>query len=198
MDSHLFSDDLVNEVKSIKKGFPTGELYLKICEECTLVIENSDYEHLVDFSYNAFLNDVKGETDYIGNGISLKKDFQKVLDEYLDAKKRIGTIRASIAHYITKDIPEHINELLGNDRYSCGSSAGKGNLAEIPRIAFGINNKINKNDVDVAYLFKSDMNGVYLVLRTFYNMDIGGKYGNYLPEYLKTNSKHIRDFIKVY
>lgn len=198
VDSHLFSDDLVNEVKSIKKGFPTGELYLKICEECTLVIENSDYEHLVDFSYNAFLNDVKGETDYIGKGISLKKDFQKVLDEYLDAKKRIGTTRASIAHYITKDIPEHINELLGNDRYSCGSSAGKGNLAEIPRIAFGINNKINKNDVDVAYLFKSDMNGVYLVLRTFYNMDIGGKYGNYLPEYLKTNSKHIRDFIKVY
>lgn len=60
-DSNLFSDELVNEIKALKNNIPSGDLYLKICDECALVIENSDYEHLVDFSLNAYFNDVGKE-----------------------------------------------------------------------------------------------------------------------------------------
>lgn len=134
----------------------------------------------------------------IGNKISLREDLQKVLDEYLDSKEQIRTTSAPIAHYITNDMRQHIDEILDSDKYFCGSSAGKGNLAEVPRVDFGIKNKTNKNHVDVAYLFKSDMSGVYLVLRTFYTENSVDKYGKYLLEHLKTKSKHIKDFIDRY
>ena len=155
------------------------------CDQCPL---------LKECKYN-----LKSSSSIIDkNQISLREDFQKVLDGYLDAKKSIGTINAPIANYITKDICEHLTEIVDSDKYYCESSVGNENLAEIPRIDFEIKYTENKNYIDVAYLFKSDMSGVYLVFRNFHNEDIEIKYGNYLPDYLKTKSKNIRDFIKSY
>jgi MoxR-like ATPase len=126
----------------------------------------------------------------------LREDLQKVLDEYLPAKKENGKTSAPIAHYIKKDIPNHFNDILDSKKYHWGSSAGLGNLADVPRIDFGIKNIENEAKVDVAYLFKADMNGVYLVLRAFYYADLEKKYHKELPNYLKSKSIHIKELLE--
>lgn len=196
-DDKATNEQIINKAREINPEFPgiidstcfdIGREYCRPenpnCNQCPL---------LKECNYN-----LKSSSTTDENKISLRKDFLKVLDEYLDAKERIGTISAPIAHYIKKDIPAHIYELIDSDKYSCGSSAGKGNLSQVPRIDFGIKNVVNKNHVDIAYLFKSDMSGVYLVLRNFHNENIAKKYGKYLPQYLKTKSKNIREFLKAY
>ena len=128
----------------------------------------------------------------------LREDLQKVLDEYLIAKTENGKTSSSIAHYITKDIREHINNILDSDKYAWGSSAGLGNMAEIPWIDFGIKTENNAEfkNINVAYFFKADMKGVYLTLRSFYYGELENKYQKQLPNYLKSQAIHIRELIE--
>ena len=202
-DDDATDEQIIEKAREINPEFPgiidstcffVGRDYCRpektLCQQCPL---NKECKYNLKNGLSEGSAGLKSE-----NGFSLREDFQKVLDEYLDAKKRIGTTSAQIARYITGDMRLHVNELLDSDKYFAGSSAGKGNLAEIPRIEFGIKNKTNKDNVDVAYLFKSDMSGVYIVLRNFHNIEIEKKYGKYLPNYLKTKSRNIQDFIKVY
>ena len=113
-DSNLFSDELVNEIKALKNNIPSGELYLKICDECAFVIENSDYDNLVDFSFNAYLNDVgkevKKETfnnqikslDGVENNLKEDEKYikEKVYDTFYDYLKDEG-------YYFDKEIIEN-------------------------------------------------------------------------------------------
>lgn len=128
----------------------------------------------------------------------LREDLQKVLDEYLIAKTKNGTTSSPIANYITKDIRNHINDILDSDKYLCGSSAGKGNMAEIPWIDFGIklDDDAKFKNVNVAYFFKADMSGVYLTLRAFYFGELENKYQQELPNFLKSQSIHIKELIE--
>ena len=128
----------------------------------------------------------------------LREDLQKVLDEYLIAKTENGKTSSSIAHYITNDIREHINDILDSDKYAWGSSAGLGNMAEIPWIDFGIRTENNAEfkNINVAYFFKADMKGVYLTLRSFYYGELENKYQKQLPNYLKSQAIHIRELIE--
>ena len=124
-----------------------------------------------------------------------KEDLEKVLDEFLDAKKRTNTVSEPIAHYIRKDIRNHLSTLLGADNFIVNSSAGRGNLATIPWIDIGLANR-DFDNINIAYFFRADMSGVYLVLRTFFFGDLEKKYGKYLPDYIKSKKTEIRNFIK--
>lgn len=84
-ESNLFSKDLVDEIESLD-GFPSGELYLRICDESALVIENSDYENLIDFSYNAFLNDVNDKPNKNKREVNNNDSSETVMDNN-DSKK---------------------------------------------------------------------------------------------------------------
>ena len=123
----------------------------------------------------------------------LKEDFEKVLNEYLGAKNKSNTTKEPIAHYITKDIRNHFSNILGA-KFVINSSAGRGNLADIPWIDIGFVEREFDN-INIAYFFRSDMSGFYLVLRTFFFGDLEKKYGNYLPDYIKTKKIHIRNLI---
>ena len=125
----------------------------------------------------------------------LKEDLEKVLDEYLDAKKKSNKTSEPIAHYITKDIRNNFSKILGSNKFVINSSAGRGSLADIPWIDIGLTTR-DFDNINIAYFFRSDMSGVYLVLRTFFFGDLEKKYGNYLPDYIKTKKIHIRNFIK--
>ena len=50
--------------------------------------------------------------------------------------------------------------------------------------------------MDIAYLFKPDMTGVYLSLRVYFYQELQDNYGKYLPIYIKNKSNHIRQFLK--
>ena len=52
----------------------------------------------------------------------LKEDLEKVLDEYLDAKNKSNTTSEPIAHYITKDIRNHLTDILGVNKFVINSS----------------------------------------------------------------------------
>ena len=125
----------------------------------------------------------------------LKEDLEKILDEYLDAKKKSNKTSEPIARYIKNEIPKHISEFLDLEKYNIGASAGIGLLTSVPRIVFGIN-KESDNLIDISFLFKADMSGVYLVLRTFFFGELEKKYGKYLPDYLYSKKRHMRTFIK--
>ena len=49
--------------------------------------------------------------------------------------------------------------------------------------------------MDVAYLFKPDMTGVYLSLRVYFYQELQDKHNKYLSTYIKNKALHIRDFL---
>ncbi len=97
----------------------------------------------------------------------LSEMFQKVLSEYLQEKIISYTKTNEIARLLTKDIPEELASHLSNkEAYIVDGSAGKGNWANCPWVAIF---DINITDTATkgfypAYLFNSNMNGVYLTL----------------------------------
>ena len=69
-------------------------------------------------------------------------------------------------------------------------------LARVPWAAITANRYENeKLGIDIAYLFKPDMTGVYLSLRVYFYSGLHHKYGKYLSTYIKNKSGHIRDFL---
>ena len=76
------------------------------------------------------------------------------------------------------------------------ASAGIGALAKVPWAAITVDKHIGRKlGLDIAYLFKPDMSGVYLSLRVFFYQELQDKYGKFLPIYIKNRSNHIRDFL---
>ena len=88
---------------------------------------------------------------------------------------------------------QNLFTLLGAPK--CGKgSAGIGNLSNMPWLDFTLPN--NLGAINVAYLFKPNMTGVYLTFRAFFYGALDAKYGKYLPLYLKNKSRHIREFLE--
>ena len=102
-----------------------------------------------------------------GDFLILKEDFEKVLNEYLDAKENGGKTSHPIAKFISNNLKNDINTLLGAPK--CGKgSAGIGSLANMPWLDFTLPGAMNKlGAVNVAYLFKPNMAGFYLTFRAF-------------------------------
>ena len=127
----------------------------------------------------------------------LKEDLEKVLNEYLNARETNGTTSHPIAYFINDDFKEDFENAFGGPNVYINSSAGQTNLAFVPWVAIADNvYKEREIGLDVAYLFKSDMTGVYLSLRVFLTSAIGNKYGDNLSNYIKNKSRHIREFLE--
>ena len=124
----------------------------------------------------------------------LREDLEKVLDEYLDAREENGFISAPIAYHIQQTLKKDIENLINNNRYHVNASAGAGKLSEIPWI--GIEKENERDNIATGYYFKSDMSGVYIVLKNFYNNELKNKYGKFLPEHLKTRTRHIKKLLE--
>ena len=124
----------------------------------------------------------------------INEDFQKVLDEYLQAREENGYTSAPIAHHIQQTLKNEIADIVDNPNYKITASAGVGRLSEIPWI--GAFNPEQNNNVASGYFFKADMTGVYLVLRVFYYEELKNKFGKFLPEHLKTKTIHIRNLLE--
>lgn len=122
----------------------------------------------------------------------LKEDFEKILNEYLQQRTEIKTTSAPIFKYITHKFKSHLSQLVDSSKYGINAKAGFGTLAEIPWADFV--DDVSSN-VNVAYLFKADMSGVYLVLRVFYYAELQKKYGSYLFDFLKNKSRYVREFL---
>jgi len=96
------------------------------------------------------------------------KDFRsmikKVLDEYLSAKEE-SFAGHPLSKLIRDEIPQEIKSIVGED-YIVKGSPGQANWANIPWIAI-MDSEVTetvKNGYYVAYLFKENMEGVYLTL----------------------------------
>lgn len=76
------------------------------------------------------------------------------------------------------------------------ASAGRGVLANVPWAAI-TNNQFEDNNlgIDIAFLFKPDMSGVYLSFRVYFYQELQDKYGKYLSVYIKNKTNHIREFL---
>ncbi len=124
----------------------------------------------------------------------LNDDFQKVLDEYLNAREENGYTSAPIAHHIQQTLKNEVSDLVEDSTYKITASAGVGRLSEIPWI--GVYKPDNDNNISSGYLFKADMTGVYLVLRVFHYTELEEKYGIFVPEHLRTKAIHIKALLE--
>ena len=73
------------------------------------------------------------------------------------------------------------------------TSAGVGSLANIPWAAITYNHFRNqKLGLELDYLFKSDMSGVYLSFKIFYYDDLREIYGEAFDEYINNKLPRLR------
>ena len=76
------------------------------------------------------------------------------------------------------------------------TSAGVGSLANIPWASITYHHYMDmKLGLEVDYLFKSDMSGVYLSFKIFYYDELKEKYGDSFDKYLEEESNSIRDYL---
>lgn len=99
--------------------------------------------------------------------MSIKSGLEKVLKEYLIVKENEGFAKNPLANFIRGDLAESIKAACGDpDKYIVKGSAGQGVWARGPWV--GIFNPIitssAQNGYYPVYLFKEDMQGVYLSL----------------------------------
>ncbi|PWB87296.1 MrcB family domain-containing protein [Methanobrevibacter thaueri] len=120
----------------------------------------------------------------------LNDDFQKVLEEYLEAREENDYTSAPIAHHIQQTLKNEVSDLVEDSTYKITASAGVGRLSEIPWI--GVFKPDNDNNIASGYFFKADMTGVYLVLRVFNYAELEERYGVFVPEHLRTKAIHIK------
>ena len=65
----IFSQEFKNEIKSLKSP-PSGEQYLKICQDCQSVIDNSEkYSNFPELSHGAYLTNTTNPEDGPDGGI---------------------------------------------------------------------------------------------------------------------------------
>lgn len=91
--------------------------------------------------------------------------FKYILDHFSDARKTKFS-QHEVSQVLTEKIPAlFVKQFLGKD-YLIKGSAGKGNWAAVPWVAF-LNPAVTYTTTQgyfVAYLFKEDMSGFYLAL----------------------------------
>lgn len=63
----MFSEEFKNKIKSLKTP-PTGEEYIKICQEVKSFLDKTEYNNFPEFSHGAYLNRLK-PNDYFDEGI---------------------------------------------------------------------------------------------------------------------------------
>ena len=118
--------------------------------------------------------------------LKFKDMIREVLDEYLSAKKE-DFANHPMAQLLRRKIPQEINRILESESYIIKGSAGQGTWAKIPWIVI-MDHEITenpKNGYYIAYLFKENMEGVYLTLMQGVE--------NVKNEYGKDASKILRD-----
>ncbi|ADZ09786.1 hypothetical protein Metbo_1559 [Methanobacterium lacus] len=100
-----------------------------------------------------------------------------------------------MAYKIRKEIPNEITQSLDGDKYIVKGSPGMGNWAQLPWIGI-FNPKITysaQSGYYIVYLFKENMDGVYLSLNQGVT-DYRNKYGDKKAlEHLKKSSEEFRD-----
>lgn len=91
--------------------------------------------------------------------------FKNILDNFPHAKKAKFPDH-EVAGILTKELPALFEKQLADKKYLIKGSAGKGNWAAVPWIAFlnPIVTNTTTRGYFVAYLFKEDMSGFYLTL----------------------------------
>lgn len=118
-----------------------------------------------------------------------------MLDNYLKAYDEPQT-NHQVANFIRNNLKNPFKELIDKENYEIGSSPGKGGWAKVPWLA-----TFNKNITDSAqngyylvYLFKENMDGVYLSLN-FGTTEFKKKYGkNKLMHAAKNFRLLLKDF----
>ena len=97
---------------------------------------------------------------------SLKEDFKKVLNEY-EAQKRLPFSKDNeILRFVHDSFRDDLDEVVNDDNYKVKGSVGKGNWSDCPTIAIMDKDitQSTENGYYLVYLFKKNMNGVYLSL----------------------------------
>ncbi|MGP8190238.1 MAG: MrcB family domain-containing protein [Methanobacterium sp.] len=124
----------------------------------------------------------------------LKELIEKVLNDYLKAKTDNYSDH-ELAKYIRKDIPEFLENITENSYlYLFDGSAGRGTWANCPWVAI-LDKKITKSVQSgyfPVYLFREDMQGVYLSLM-FGTGDFKSKYGDKTKAELVSHASKCRE-----
>lgn len=113
-------------------------------------------ENIRDFVY---------EVKRIKTDFNLKEKFQRILNEYKNARKGVFTGHP-LAKLLRTDLPNELKKIVPESDYLIKGSAGQGNWAIIPWVSImdpNITNTTQKGFY-IVYLFKEDMEGVYLSL----------------------------------
>ena len=99
----------------------------------------------------------------MGDGFILKTDFEMVLNNFFEYKSKGFHKDNYILRFIHDNIPRDVKSITGDD-YEVVGSVGKGNWSTCPTVAI-LDNDVTESTrygFYLAYLFKSDMSGVYL------------------------------------
>lgn len=95
----------------------------------------------------------------------LKQELLEVLNNYI-SNKILDYKENKLAKIIRTDLPKTLDGLLNNEKIKVKGSSGQGQWAEVPWIAF-LHTEITDSTQSgyyVAYLFKANMDGVYISL----------------------------------
>lgn len=144
-------------------------------------LDNSLPEKIRDFVY---------EIQKIKNSI-FKYMIKGVLDDYLSAKEE-SFKGHPLANLIRDRLPREISRILGED-YIIEGFAGQINWARIPWVAI-MDPRVTKTVRDgyyIAYLFKENMEGVYLALMQGVE-NVKEKYGRNASEILRDRASKLR------
>ena len=129
----------------------------------------------------------------MGGWFILRDHLEQVLKNYQTAKQG-KFVDNTLANTIRSEIPEEIKRILNNDKYIIKGSPGMGNWSQLPWI--GVFNREITNSAQsgyyIVYLFKENMEGVYLSLNQGVT-DQRNKYGDKKAlEHLKENTIKFR------
>lgn len=125
----------------------------------------------------------------------LKELFERVLKEYKSARNE-NFVGHPIANILRNELPGQIRENIDNsDKYKVSGSAGQGNWTYSPWVAI-LNKEITESPQKgyyLVYLFREDMEGVYLSLNQGMT-EIKNQYGTArTKEILKSKASEFRE-----
>ena len=101
----------------------------------------------------------------MGGIIILREYFEQILKNYLSAKNE-NFVDHPLARLIRIETPKYIKEILGEKNYIVKGSPGMGNWSQLPWVAI-FNPDVTtsaQSGYYIVYLFKENMQGVYLSL----------------------------------
>jgi 5-methylcytosine-specific restriction protein A len=97
--------------------------------------------------------------------MTIREAITEILSDYSFAKSQSFSGHR-LAKVVRRDLPSAVQAIIVEDRYLIEGSAGQGQWAEVPWVAvFGrLITKTARQGFYIVYLFRSDLNGVYLSL----------------------------------